>query len=94
MSTLRAYGAVVELVESIGGKMEFEAGGGPGGVWRIDLYGKTARVAARDRKVNALDHLYEGSEGCERWDDFPEDTKLRDDAFFRLVDLVRLHAAE
>jgi hypothetical protein len=38
-SKRRAYGEVCALVESLGGRMQYRAGGGPGGVWEIDLTG-------------------------------------------------------
>ena len=91
MTTQHAYGEVVDLVGRLEGTMTFRAGGSPGGgVWTIALWGKVARVECRSKAVNDLDGLYESPVAEPRtWDDYPQSAELRDDAPWRLVDLVR-----
>ncbi len=68
--------------------MSWHPGGGPGGVWELNLYGKTAQVAARDDRINALDRLYVPQVDNPRtWHDYGSPGTLVDDAFWRLVDL-------
>lgn len=84
----RPYGRVRSLVESIGGTMTWQPGGGPGGVWELNLRGRTARIEARADRINALDRLYVARVDNPRtWDDYDPEAPLTEDAFWRLVRL-------
>lgn len=90
MSENREYKELRDLVEELGGSMNFLPGGGPGGVWEIMLRGKIARIECRSHFVNDLDSVYvANTEKPGTWADFDEPYELLDDAFWRLVDVVR-----
>src|SRR5215208_5178677 len=55
---LPAYEKVRELIKSIGGEMRWRPGGGGGGVWELNLRGRTATIEVRDDRINNLDRLY------------------------------------
>jgi hypothetical protein len=85
----RDYGRVRDLIESLGGRMEWLPGGGPGGVWELTLGEYTATIPARDRRVNSLDRLYVPAvENPQTWDDYAKDAPLVEDAPERLVALL------
>lgn len=84
-----AYGKLRAFVESLGGSMNYKPGGGPGGVWQIELHGRTAEVAVRDSGLNLLDLLYVAKTSNPRsWDDFEKNPPLVDNAFWKLVNLI------
>lgn len=90
-SAARVYTEVKELVHDSGGTMTWEPLV-PGGVWVITLHGLTLRVRVRDDRVNDLDKLYKTDVRYpQTWGDYPEGeaTSLKDDAFWRLVAIVR-----
>ncbi len=90
MSDYGEYQELRELLEQVGGTMDFYPGGGPGGVWRIELRGKVAEVESRDRTVNDLDTTYVAAvDDPKTWDDFPESARLHDDAFWRLIEVIQ-----
>jgi hypothetical protein len=71
-----AYQAVQDLVASIGGQMEWVAGGtGGGGTWKITLPNKSMRpFRVADNRVNDLDHLYRARVVTPAtWDDFHDE---------------------
>jgi hypothetical protein len=74
--------------------MTFHAGGGPGGLWRIELQGRTLTVDVRDRRVNDLDRLYVAKlENPQTWDDYEPNCPLKPGAFWQLVKLIDLRGA-
>lgn len=84
----RPYGQVRTLIESLGGKMKWLPGGGPGGAWELILGEYTRSVELRDDRANALDRLYVPSvPHPQRIGDYPRDAEaeLVDDAPERLV---------
>ena len=84
----RPYLRVHDLLSSLGGNMVYKAGGGPGGVWELELRGRQATVPVRDNRVNALDRLYVADiPNPTTWDDYGEDSDLVADAFWRLLSL-------
>jgi len=84
------YGRVRNLVESIGGTMTYQVGGGPGGVWELNLWGRTARIDVRDNRINDLDRLYVARvDDPKTWDDYDPGAPLVEDAFWRLVGLFQ-----
>jgi hypothetical protein len=88
------YALVREMIEAHGGTMTFHAGGGPGGLWRIELQGRTLTVDVRDRRVNDLDRLYVAKlENPQTWDDYEPNCPLKPGAFWQLVKLIDLRGA-
>jgi hypothetical protein len=95
------YEKVRNLLESLGdydselprGKMEWHSGGDPGGFWRLKLGKGPARqikdVPVRNDEANGLDHLYVAKvDNPKTWSDWEHDPGvLREDAFWRLVDM-------
>lgn len=87
--TVRPYDSLRSLVDSIGGTMVFVPVG-HGGDWEIRLHGRSKTVPCRDRSVNDLDRLYVANvPNPQTWADYDDDASLADDAFWRLVDLMR-----
>jgi hypothetical protein len=90
----RAYGQVRTLIESMGGRMEWRAGGGPGGSWELSLGEYTAVVplhSVEDDPHNALDQLYVPLvPNPQKITDYPPDpdAHLVDEAPERLVTLL------
>lgn len=90
MSQYGEYRELRELMSRLGGTMEFYPGGGPGGVWQLELHGKVAQVECRNRDVNDLDSAYvPNTEHPKTWADFDEPHTLHYDAFWRLIDVIR-----
>lgn len=84
----RVYEKVQSLIEELDGKMTWLPGGGPGGVWELNLRGKTFQVPVRDDTINDLDLLYVPRvDNPQTWRDFGSPGTLVSDAFWRLVDL-------
>jgi hypothetical protein len=83
------YTLVIELIESLGGRMTWASGGyGGGGVWELELRGRFLRVEARDDKVNYLDHLYVAKvPNPTNWKDYEPNAPLVADAFWRVIGL-------
>lgn len=68
--------------------MTWLPGGGGGGVWELNLRGKTTRVEVRDDRINNLDRLYVPQlDNPKISHDYGSPGTLVDDAFWRLVDL-------
>jgi hypothetical protein len=84
--TTQPYEDVRKLVvDELGGTMTWTPGGGPGGIWKLTLRGRSAEVPVRDHSVNDLDRLYLPLvDKPSTWDHFGA---LRPDAFWRLVAL-------
>jgi hypothetical protein len=80
------YGQVRNLVQSLGGTMEWKPKP-PGGSWILKLHGRTREVPVRDHtSLNDLDPLYVAKvPNPASWDDF--ENTLVPDAFWRLVSL-------
>jgi len=91
MTTLpekKPYDKVREVLESIGGSMSYRPGGGPGGVWVLELWEKTTEVEVRDNKVNRLDLLYVAKvDNPKTWADFASAAELVKDVRWKLVAL-------
>lgn len=86
LSKKRPYEKVHNLLESLGGKMVYRPGGGPGGVWVLALWGRTTEVEVRDNRVNRLDQLYVTKvENPETWEDFTGE--LVEDVHWKLIAL-------
>ncbi len=84
------YQKASALIESIGGTMRWCSGGGPGGVWKITLHGRSAEIPVRDEKANDLDRLYVPEvDNPTTSRDYGSPGTLTDDAFWRLIDLFR-----
>lgn len=87
------YEKIHNLLKDLGGEMEWHAGSGPGGFWRLKLGKESARqtrdVQVRGDEANDLDHLYVAKvDNPKTWADWEHDPgTLREDAFWRLVDL-------
>lgn len=84
----RPYGQVRTLIESLGGKMKWLPGGGPGGAWELVLGEYSAQVPLRDDRANALDRLYVPAvQNPQKIGDYPPDSEaeLVDDAPERLI---------
>ena len=83
----KAYERTRELVVNHSGEMVWRSGGSPegGGVWVLTLESRICEVPVHNRRVNALDRLYEAPAGAQTWDDFDYDPPLLPDAFWRLV---------
>lgn len=82
----RPYDLARSLVESLGGTVTYRPGGGPGGVWELELEGRTARVAIRDERINDLDRLCVPEvENPKTLHDYGHPGTLTNDAFWRLV---------
>jgi hypothetical protein len=84
----RAYGKLRDIVERLGGKMEFERQGHRHGAWRILLEGKAAVIEAEGRRTfPKLDALYVPAVADPKtWDDYRDE--LVPDAQKRLCDLL------
>lgn len=90
MSGYGEYKEIRELVHDLGGSMSFFPGGGPGGIWQIELRGKVAQVECRNHNVNDLDSAYvPNPDPPSTWDDFDEPYTLKQDAFWHLIEAVR-----
>ncbi len=88
--TSEPYYRVRNFIEDLGGSMEWKPGGGPGGVWVLTLYGKTARIDARSHEVNELDRLYDTQLANPKvWEDYSHHATLVPDAFWKLVALFK-----
>jgi len=85
------YSQIRELVQSVGGDMNWLPGGGHGGgTWELTLHGRSRKVRVRDNRVNDLDDLYESKVANPKtWDDYETPAPLRPDAFWRLVGLFK-----
>jgi hypothetical protein len=84
----RPYDKVREVLESIGGKMSYRPGGGPGGVWELELWGKTTEVPVRDNIVNRLDLLYIAKvSNPKTWADYDSAAELVKDVRWKIVAL-------
>ena len=83
--------SLIESVDSEGGRMRWRSGGrGGGGVWVLELKGRTTEVPIHSRKKNALDNLYVPKVDEPRtWDDYDHPGTLKNDAFWGLVALFR-----
>jgi hypothetical protein len=82
----RPYEEIQHLLESIGGEMKYQPGGGPGGVWILNLHGRTTQVEVRNHTVNQLDMLYiPNVPEPKTWDDYDLPGKLAPEAFWKLV---------
>lgn len=88
----RAYTRLRHFIAIIGGDMVW-APQGAGGEWVVSLRGRTRRFECHSEAVNPLDSLYvsDPANPPRTWVDFPdgERTPLVDDAFWKLVDLLR-----
>jgi hypothetical protein len=83
------YRLIREIIKRNNGSMEFQAGGGPGGVWIIKLEGRKWTVAVRDRRANELDHLYvPKTDHPQTWEDYEKTAPLKPDAFWQLMKLI------
>jgi hypothetical protein len=81
------YGQVIKLVESHGGTMKWQPRP-PGGLWILNLHGRTLEVRIPNHVTNDLDRLYvekNPNPGTGTWEDFT--CTLLPDAFWRLVAL-------
>jgi len=91
MTTLpekKPYDKVREVLKSIGGDMFYRPGGGPGGAWVLELWGKTTEVEVRDNKVNRLDLLYVARvNNPKTWADYDPEPELVKDVHWKLVAL-------
>jgi hypothetical protein len=88
------YSAVRDLLLSLGGSMTFKPGGGPGGVWELELHGKHTAVPVRDNRVNRLDSLYVPRiTNPVTWDDYGDESLLAADAFWLLIALFNGEAS-
>jgi len=84
----RPYDKVREVLESIGGKMFYRPGGGPGGVWVLELWGKTTEEKVRDDIVNRLDLLYIAKvSNPKTWADYDSAAELVKDVRWKIVAL-------
>jgi len=86
------YKAVQRLIETIdpeGGRMWWRSGGsGGGGVWVLEMEGKTAEVEVHVREKNRLDELYVPKvNDPQTWDDYDHPGTLKENASTRLVAL-------
>lgn len=90
---LPAYEKVRELIESIDsdGALTWHPGGaGGGGTWELRLKGKATEVRFLSDGINDLDRLYVPEVDNPRtYRDYGSPGRLRDDAFWGLVDLFR-----
>lgn len=89
-----AYDEVRSLIESVdsdGGHMWWRSGGyGGGGVWVLELKGRTAEVPVHGREKNDLDELYVPKvDAPQTWDDYDHPGTLKGDAFWGLIALFR-----
>jgi len=87
----RPYGQVRTLIESLGGRMKWMPGGGPGGFWELTLGEYSTRVSLRDDRANALDRMYVPAvQNPQKIEDYPPDSdaELVDDAPERLIQLL------
>jgi hypothetical protein len=83
-----AYELVQRLMEEIGGTMQYVPGGGPGGVWYLNLRGRVIQVDVRDNSVTPLDSLYVSRvQRPTTWADYDPSAPLVPDAFWKLVAL-------
>jgi hypothetical protein len=88
LSEKRPYEQIRDILESIGGKMIYRPGGGPGGVWVLDLWGRTIKVEVRDNRVNCLDQLYIAKvKNPKTWEDYDPEAQLVEDVRWKLVAL-------
>ena len=80
---------LIESVDSEGGCMWWRSGGsGGGGVWVLELRGRTTTVPVHGHEKNALDSLYIPKvDEPKTWDDYDHPGTLKDDAFWELVAL-------
>ncbi len=86
MSDKRVYREVRDLLNKLGGSMNWHAGGPGGGVWHLELHGRRCDVECRSNAVNFLDELYLPSKSNpQTQDDYAKPYRLQSDAFWRLV---------
>jgi len=85
------YKAVDRLIKETDpeGGMRYRSGGsGGGGVWVLEMNGKTAEVPVHGREGNRLDDLYVPKVDAPRtWDDYDHPGTLKGDAHKRLLAL-------
>lgn len=86
------YKAVYRLIKTIDpeGGMRYRRGGsGGGGVWVLELNGKTAEVPVHGREKNRLDELYVPKVDTPKtWGDYDHPGTLKKDASKRLLALL------
>jgi len=77
------YGALTNLLKSIGGNMENRPNV-KGGLYLLELHGRTAKVPVPNHEINPLDHFYIPKPGEQKtFHDFEQ--KLLPDVFWKLV---------